>query len=184
VLDSAGTAFSRPGSIHFPLWLDCSLFPSLRIFLPAYLTVEAEDPTLQSDFRTRALISGVASIILAAFTYRLAGGSAHGTRSGLLSNPCAWLIEVDAVIAIIAAFYALWTRHYLRARIAPAAQVTFILLGWGIVQFPYLVRPEINIYNGASPANGLIQSSRWPIDWSRGSHPFTHVALLRIQGPA
>jgi cytochrome d ubiquinol oxidase subunit II len=125
---------------------------SLFAYLSAcYLTVEAEDPALQSDFRARALISGVASIVLAAFTYMLTGDNAHGIKDGLWSNPDAWVVEIGALIATIAAFHALWSRSYLRARIAAAAQVTFILLGWGIAQFPYLVRPEITIYNGASP---------------------------------
>jgi cytochrome bd ubiquinol oxidase subunit II len=136
----------------FPLvvgLLSLSLFAYLSA---CYLTVEAEDPNLQSDFRTRALISGVASILLEAFTYIAAGDSPHGIKDGLQSNPYAWLVEIGAVVATIAAFHALWSRSYRRARIAAAAQVTFILLGWGIAQFPYIVRrPEITIYNGASP---------------------------------
>jgi cytochrome bd ubiquinol oxidase subunit II len=149
---SNGDGFLRAWFHPFPLvvgLLSLSLFAYLSA---CYLTVEAEDPNLQSDFRTRALISGVASILLAAFTYIAAGNSAHGIKDGLRSNPYAWLVEIGAVLATIAAFHALWSRSYRRARIAAAAQVTFILLGWGIAQFPYIVRrPEITIYNSASP---------------------------------
>jgi cytochrome d ubiquinol oxidase subunit II len=147
----SGNAFLGAWFHPFPLvvgLLSLSLFAYLSA---CYLTVEAEDPTLQSDFRSRALTSGVASIVLAAFTYTMAGDSAHEIRDGLWSNPYAWLVEIGAVIATIAAFHALWKQYYLRVRIAAAAQVTFIVLGWGIAQFPYLVRPEITIYNGASP---------------------------------
>ena len=152
----ANDRFSEHGFLQtwfhpFPLTVGL-LSLSLFAYLSAcYLTVEAEDPFLQSDFRTRALSSGLVAIALSAFTYKMAGHSAHGIRDGLWSNPYAWLVEIGAVIAAITAFHALWSRHYLRARIAAAAQVTFILLGWGIAQFPYLVRPEITIYNGASP---------------------------------
>lgn len=144
--------FFQPWFHPFPLavgLLSLSLFAYLSA---CYLTVEAEhEPALQSDFRTRALISGVASILLAALTYMLAGDHAHGIRGGLWSNPYAWVVEMGAAIAAIAALRALWSRHYLRARIAAAAQVTFILLGWGIAQFPSLVRPDITIDNSASP---------------------------------
>ena len=132
----------------FPLMVGL-LSVSLFAYLSAcYLTIEAEDRALQSDFRARALTSGLASIVLAACTYIMAGNGAHGIRDGLRSNPYAWLIEIGAVIATIVAFHALWSRSLRRARIAAAAQVTFILLGWGIAQFPYLVRPEITICNG------------------------------------
>ena len=147
----SGNGFLRAWFHPFPLvvgLLSLSLFAYLSA---CYLTIEAEDRALQSDFRTRALTSGVISIILAACTYIMAGGSAHGIKDGLWSNPYAWLVEIGAGIATIVAFHALWSRYFLRARIAAAAQVTFILLGWGIAQFPYLVRPEITIYNGASP---------------------------------
>ena len=139
----------------FPLvvgLLSLSLFAYLSA---CYLTVEAEDRILQSEFRTKALISGVASILLATLTYMLAGDNAHGIKDGLWSNPYAWLVEIGAAVAAIAALHALWSRHYRRARIAAAAQVTFILFGWGIAQFPYLVRPEITIYSGASPGSVL-----------------------------
>jgi len=143
--------FLRAWFHPFPLvvgLLSLSLFAYLSA---CYLTVEAEDPILQSDFRTRALISGLVSIVLAACTYIMAADSAPGIKDGLWSNPYAWLVEIGAGIATIAGFHALWSRHYLRAAFAAAAQVTFILLGWGISQFPYLVRPAITIYNGASP---------------------------------
>jgi len=31
------------------------------------------------------------------------------------------------------------------------AQVTFILLGWGLAQFPHLVSPDVTIQNAAAP---------------------------------
>lgn len=125
---------------------------SLFAYLSAcYLAVEAEDPAIRHDFRTRALVSGLVSIFLAAFTYQVAGHDAQGIKDGLWNNPYAWLVEMGAVIVAITAFHALWSRHYLRARIAAAAQVTFIVLGWGIAQFPYIVRPDITIYKDASP---------------------------------
>lgn len=135
----------------FPLvvgLLSLSLFAYLSA---CYLTVESRDSALQSDFRARALVSCGASVLLAVFSHMIAGTSAYGIRDDLWSNPFVWLVEIGAVIATIVSAHALWSRYYRRARIAAAAQVAFILLGWGVAQFPYLVRPDITIFSEASP---------------------------------
>jgi cytochrome bd-type quinol oxidase subunit 2 len=61
-----------------------------------------------------------------------------------------------AAIAALVAFQALWSRSYPCARIAAAAPVGLILIGWGLAQYPYLVRPELTIFNSASPPNILV----------------------------
>src|ERR1700730_10967900 len=137
----------------FPLivgLLSLSLFAYLSA---CYLTIEADDPALQNDFRNRALFSGFVSLMAAFATYVVAGNAAQGIRDGLSRAPYVWLIEVGGAIAALVAFQALWTRHYQRARIAAAAQVALIVFGWGVAQYPYLVRPELTIYKSAAPTN-------------------------------
>lgn len=51
----------------------------------------------------------------------------------------------------MAAIFALWTRKFRLARVCAALQVTLILWGWAVAQYPYLVEPEITIYNAAAP---------------------------------
>jgi cytochrome d ubiquinol oxidase subunit II len=127
---------------------------SLFAYLSAcYLIIETDDAALQNDFRSRALFSGCVSLVAAFATYVVAGNAAQGIRDGLSRAPYVWLIEVSAAIAALAAFQALWTRRYQRARIAAAAQVALIVFGWGVAQYPYLVRPELTIYNSAAPTN-------------------------------
>jgi cytochrome bd ubiquinol oxidase subunit II len=41
------------------------------------------------------------------------------------------------------------------ARIAAAAQVTIILLGWALAQFPHLVTPDVTIQNAAASESTL-----------------------------
>jgi cytochrome d ubiquinol oxidase subunit II len=65
------------------------------------------------------------------------------------------LVEIGAAAAALVAFQALWSRSYLRARVAAAAQVALIVIGWGIAQYPYVVRPELTIFNCSSPINIL-----------------------------
>jgi cytochrome bd ubiquinol oxidase subunit II len=86
----------------------------------------------------------------------IAGDSAKPIRDGLTHVPHVWLIELGAAIAAVVAFQALWSRSYLRARIAAAAaQVALIVIGWGVAQYPYLVRPQLTIANSAAPSNVL-----------------------------
>lgn len=127
---------------------------SLFAYLSAcYLAVEAGNAELADDFRFRALISSVVSIAMALVAYGLAGTSAFAIRQGLSSRPAAWIIEVCALGATVAAFRALWLRRFRQARLAAAAQVALIVLGWGVAQYPYLIRPDFTIKNSAAPAN-------------------------------
>jgi cytochrome d ubiquinol oxidase subunit II len=137
----------------FPLivgLLSLSLFAYLSA---CYLTIETDDPALQNDFRNRSLFSGFVSLMAAFATYVVAGNAAQGIRDALSRAPHVWPIEVGGAIAALVAFQALWTRHYQRARIAAAAQVALIVFGWGVAQYPYLVRPELTIYKSAAPTN-------------------------------
>jgi len=148
--------FLRTWLHPFPLVVGV-LSLSLFAYLSAcYLTVETDDPTLQDDFRGRALFSGFVSLLAAFATYVVAGSSAREIRDGLSNTLYVLLIESCAAIAAFVAFQALWSRHYLRARIAAAAQVGLIILGWGAAQYPYLVRPGSNIFNSSAPSSVLV----------------------------
>ena len=147
--------FLRTWFHPFPLIVGV-LSLSLFAYLSAcYLTIETNDAALQNDFRNRALFSGFVSLMAAFATYIIAGDSAKPIRDGLTHAPHVWLIELGAAIAALVAFQALWSRSYLRARIAAAAQVALIVVGWGVAQYPHLVRPELTIDNSAAPSNIL-----------------------------
>ena len=148
-------------------WLDTWLHPfpllvgvlslSLFAYLSAcYLTLEADTPQLQEDFRRRALFSGFVSLLIAFASYAAAGTFAREIRDGLSRAPYVWLIEVAAATLSLVAFQGLWVRRYRRARIAAAAQVGLIVFGWGVAQFPYLVRPGLTIAASAAPTNILV----------------------------
>src|ERR1700685_3617858 len=135
--------FLRTWFHPFPLIVGV-LSLSLFAYLSAcYLTIETNDAALQNDFRNRALFSGFVSMLVAFATYVLAGNFALEIRNGLSRAPYVWLVEAGAGIAALVAFHALWSRSYPRARIAAAAQVGLIVIGWGLAQYPYLVRPPL-----------------------------------------
>jgi cytochrome d ubiquinol oxidase subunit II len=55
----------------------------------------------------------------------------------------------------LVAFGALWRRKYHLARLCAAGQVTLILWGWALAQFPYIVEPDITIQSAAAPPQTL-----------------------------
>jgi len=124
---------------------------SVFAFLAAvYLTVEASANDLQEDFRLRALIAGIAVGILALTVFILAGTGAPTVRAGISRSWWALALHLGTAIVAVGAFYSLWTRKYRVARLCAAAQVTLILLGWALAQFPYLVEPDMTIYSAAA----------------------------------
>ena len=125
---------------------------SLFAFLAAvYLTVEASENELQDDFRLRALIAGIAVGILALTVFILAGTGAPTVRAGISRSWWALALHLSTAVVAVGAFYTLWTRKYKVARICAVAQVTLILVGWALAQFPYLVEPDMTIYSAAAP---------------------------------
>jgi cytochrome d ubiquinol oxidase subunit II len=125
---------------------------SLFAFLAAvYLTVETSEHELQEDFRLRALVAGMAVGILALTVFILSGTGAPTVRAGISRSWWALALHLATAIVASGVFYALWTRKYRLARICAVAQVTLILVGWALAQFPYLVEPDITIYSAAAP---------------------------------
>ena len=129
---------------------------SLFAFLAAvYLTVEASENELQEDYRLRAMIAGIVVGILAVTVFILAGTGAPTVRAGISRSWWALGLHLFTAVFAVGAFYGLWSRKYRLARICTAAQVTLILVGWALAQFPYLVEPDMTIYSAAAPRSTL-----------------------------
>lgn len=133
----------------------CGFFAlGLFSFLAAvYLSVEAEgDPEVQEDFRRRALASEIALAPLAAavfFTARAGGAPQMYEELTLWWAPLLLLwTSACAVLALVA----LAVRRFRLARFAAIGQVTLILVGWSVAQFPHLVVPDLDIHATAAPA--------------------------------
>lgn len=127
---------------------------ALCAFLAAtYLTEETdEDPPVQEDFRTRALLAGGAVGVCALAAFVTAGSGAPRIRDGLLHRPWALPFHVATAAAAIGALRALWDRKFRRARWLAGAQTALILMGWATAQYPYLLVPDVTIWNVAAPA--------------------------------
>jgi cytochrome bd ubiquinol oxidase subunit II len=140
-----------------PFALTCGLFAlALFAFLAAtYMTDETQsERDLQNDFRLRAIWAQTALVPLA-FTLFLTSKSGASLMYHGLTNWWAPLLLGWTALSAITAAVALWSRKFYLARIAAVAQVTFILVGWGLAQFPHLITPDVTLQNAAAPESTL-----------------------------
>jgi cytochrome d ubiquinol oxidase subunit II len=135
-----------------PFALSVGVFAqALFAFLAAtYLTADAEtDDRLRDDFRARALVAGLALAPAAALVFILSRAGAPVIFEGLTDWWAPLLLAATSVCAV-GALLALWRRRYALARIAAAAQVALILIGWGLAQYPHIVVPDLTFENTAT----------------------------------
>lgn len=133
--------------------LACGVFALVLFsFLAAtYLTLDAhKDVEVQNDFRQRAMWSELALAPVALAVFITAKNDAPMMYQGLTDWWAPLLLAWTSVCAVTA-LMALWRRAYGLARLAAIGQVTTILLGWCLAQYPYLVYPDRTILNAAAP---------------------------------
>jgi cytochrome bd ubiquinol oxidase subunit II len=140
-----------------PFAFACGLFAlALFGFLAAtYMTIDTRsEPDLQQDFRLRAIWAQIASVLLAVLVFITSRDGAPLMYRGL-TNWWAPLLLGWTALSALTALLALWFRSFNRARVAAVAQVTIILIGWALAQFPHLVTPNVTIQNAAAPESTL-----------------------------
>jgi len=136
-----------------PFPIACGLFSiALFAFLAAvYLCVDSEDSSsLSSDFRKRALFASLALGPIAALVFFTSIKGAPVMHQQLTSWWGPILVTWTSVCAITA-LVALWIRRFRLARMAAIFQVTLILSGWGLSQYPYLLIPDVTVATSAAP---------------------------------
>jgi cytochrome d ubiquinol oxidase subunit II len=162
---AAGQASPRPGEVIDllrPRWLGAfplavGLFAlAIDAYLAAvYLTLETTDTALRDDFRLRGLIAAVAVGALAWAVYLLARAEAPLVFRRLTTRPWGFPVRVVTGACALLALLALARRRYQVARAAAMVQVALILWGCGRALYPYLVPPELTIFNAAAPRRTL-----------------------------
>jgi cytochrome d ubiquinol oxidase subunit II len=162
---AAGQAAPRPGAavdLLAPRWLGA--FPltvglfALAIFAylaATYLTLETSDPALRDDFRLRALAAAVTVGGLAWAVYLLARSDAPLVFGRLNASPWGFPVRVATGACALLALLSLARRWYHVARASAMAQVALILWGCGLALHPYLVPPDLTVFNAAAPRRTL-----------------------------
>jgi cytochrome d ubiquinol oxidase subunit II len=129
-------------------------FMTLALFAhlaAVFLTLETDDPLVVEDFRLRALYSG--ALVFASALGALVIAPEHAPLVGLGLTRSRWALPFHLAtgIAAVAALAALWWRRYHLARVAVGAQVSLIVWGWALAQYPYVVPPDLTVSSAASP---------------------------------
>ena len=140
-----------------PFALACGAFALvLFAFLAAtYLTVDAShDREVQDDFRRCALGSGMILLPVATLVLLTSRHDAPEMYRGLTTWWSPLLLAGTGLFAA-GALGALWRRHFRWARAAAIGEVTTILFGWCVAQYPHLIYPSHTVTNSAAPVATL-----------------------------
>jgi cytochrome bd ubiquinol oxidase subunit II len=146
------TIFIAPWLAPFPLAMGALALAMFAFLAAVYLGVAARDEKLRDDFRRRALGAALAMFV-AAF-----GGLwvAHNHMSRALLTGPALAFQTATAVAALTAIWSLWTRHWSVARVAAALQVSLILWGWVIVQYPFVIPATQTLRSAAAPRITLL----------------------------
>ena len=144
-------AYVTPWVAPFPVSIGVLALTLFAFLAAVYLTVEATEEALREDFRRRALWAGTASAIFAAIDLYLARVDAPLLWTALTVGNLAMAFRLGATVAGLVALASLWRRRYRMARIAAVVEVSLIIWGWALGQFPFLVPPDLTVSNSAAP---------------------------------
>ena len=143
--------YVAPWLAPFPLAVGALALALFAYLAAAYLILATDDEPLREDFRRRALASAGAVFIAALVALVIAQLDAPAMRRGLTESTGALLFQGITAASAVSAIRALWSRHYQIARIAVAAQVSLVLWGWALAQYPLLIPPTGTIGGLAAP---------------------------------
>lgn len=145
------SGFFAPWLAPFPLAVGLFAFALCAFLAATYLCAEVTDRALQRDFRARALGAGIGVGLCALVACLLASTGAPRVWAGLTTRPWTWPLHLATGASAIGAFGALWKWRFGWARLLAASQTTFILLGWAAAQYPFLLVPDVTLWNAAGP---------------------------------
>ena len=144
-------AYAAPWLTPFAFAVGMLTLALFAYLAAVYLTVEARDAGVREDFRARALAAALGVFVAAFAALLLAPSQAPLVGQGLVLSAWAPPLHIATGAAAVGAIWALWTRRYRVARLAAAAQVSLIVWGWAVAQFPYLIPPAMTISGAAAP---------------------------------
>ena len=147
--------YLRPWLMPFPLGVGVMSLALFAFLAAVYLTVEAKDEKLREDFRRRAFLTAGAVALIATLDLVVARSSAPLVWAVLTRGSLATVLRFGAAASALGAMCWLWRRQYRGARVAAIVEVSLIIWGWALGQFPWLVPPDITVESAAAPVATL-----------------------------
>jgi cytochrome d ubiquinol oxidase subunit II len=147
-------AFIRPWATPFCVLTGCLALTLFAFLAAMYLILEATDQALREDFRRRALWAAAVSAMIAILVFALAKHAAPQIRYNLTHTAWGVTIMGLAGISALGTMMALRRGWYRAAFYCALCEVTAVLWGWALGQYPYLVPPDVTLAD-AAPAPTL-----------------------------
>ncbi|MEO7999191.1 MAG: cytochrome d ubiquinol oxidase subunit II, partial [Gemmatimonadaceae bacterium] len=148
--------YVMPWCTPFALSIGLLTLCLFALLAATYLTVEAASEELRNDFRMRALWASGAVAAMAAVAAIFAERDAPLVFTALTRGVRAVFLLGATTVFSISGIVALWKRAYAMARIAVAAQASFIVWGWAWAQYPFMLPPNRTIAELAAPRATLL----------------------------
>ena len=123
---------------------------SLCAYQAAVFLAHATEGELAEDFRRRAIGASICVVLGSLATLPFLAPTAPHLFAGL-THGRGLVVFAAAIVSGAASLGALWTRRFAVARVASSAQVTALLGGWGLAQYPYALYPTLTLREAASP---------------------------------
>ena len=139
----------------YPISVGFLALASFAFLAAVYLILETNDPGLREVLRRDSFRSAATLVFLSGLTLALAAVDARAFYRALTGRPWSIPLVAAEVAAASAAIASLALRRYPLARACAAAQVSLLLIGWGMAQYPYLVRPDITVFSAAASPETL-----------------------------
>lgn len=139
----------------FPIAIGLLTVTMFSFLAAVYLAVEADSPEFQESFRRDGLVSAVALGIFAGLSLLFAINGAPNLFAGLLADWWSIPFQIVTGLTAIATIWLLWRRSYQWARLLAIIQVSLIIIGLGLAQYPYLIPPDLTFHQAAAPPTVL-----------------------------
>lgn len=140
----------------FPIAVGVFALALFSMLAAVYLAYGASDEAIRDDFRLRALMTAVVVAVLAAITFGVGLVEAPRIATGVAGSPWSIALVVATMLAAAETILALVRRNYRIARVAAGAQVSLILWGWILAQYPYVVPESLTIRGAAAGRETLV----------------------------
>lgn len=151
VAASFTATYVMPWFTPFALAVGLLTLATFAFLAAVYLTVEVRERELQEDFRRMALAAAVAVGVTAFAALLLGRSTPLRVTDALVTAPWALPFQLLTALVAITAIVALLRRRYLLARVAAVVQVSALLWGWALAQFPALIPGVHTIESAAAP---------------------------------
>ncbi|HEY2026323.1 MAG TPA: cytochrome d ubiquinol oxidase subunit II, partial [Gemmatimonadaceae bacterium] len=149
--DSFASIYLLPWLAPFPFITGVLALTMFAFLAAVYLAVAATDGALREDFRRHALAA--AAMVVVVGGVGLAAARVYASQAGgvMVANGWSTAIQIAAGAAALVCVIALWTRRWQVARLAAGAQVSLILWGWVVAQYPWIIPRTHDIRTASAP---------------------------------